>query len=119
MKVLICGGRDFDDKAAVERIIQRISEYNGKEVSLVISGGASGADHLAIAVAKEQGIPCAVMEAQWDKYGKAAGPIRNGWMLKHLNPDIVVAFPGGRGTQDMKNQTKAAGVKLLDLGSKK
>ena len=51
-----------------------------------------------------------VYEAQWDKYGKAAGAIRNQQMLDEGKPELVVAFPGGRGTEDMVNRAKKAGL---------
>ena len=47
--------------------------------------------------------------AQWAKYGKAAGPMRNQEMLDS-GIDLVVAFPGGRGTADMLDKARLAGV---------
>ncbi|MEM9912925.1 MAG: hypothetical protein AAF922_19365 [Pseudomonadota bacterium] len=46
--------------------------------------------------------------------GRAAGPIRNKEMLDEGCPDLVVAFPGGRGTANMVKQAQAAGVEVLD-----
>ncbi|HVM95122.1 MAG TPA: hypothetical protein VMT89_01980, partial [Candidatus Acidoferrales bacterium] len=48
--------------------------------------------------------------ADWRRNGRAAGPIRNQQMLTEGKPDLVVAFPGGRGTRDMVNKAKAANV---------
>jgi hypothetical protein len=53
--------------------------------------------------------------ADWDKYGKAAGPIRNKQMLDEGNPEKVIAFrfKNSRGTQNMINQAEKAGIKTI------
>jgi hypothetical protein len=53
--------------------------------------------------------------AQWDRYGEAAGPIRNAWMLEFGKPDLVVAFPGGRGTADMISKARKAGIEVCEV----
>lgn len=53
--------------------------------------------------------------ANWTRDGKAAGPIRNQRMIDEGKPDLVVAFPGGRGTADMVRRAKAAGVKVMEV----
>jgi len=50
--------------------------------------------------------------ADWSRHGKSAGPIRNRQMLIEGRPDIVVAFPGGKGTANMIKQAVEAGVKV-------
>lgn len=118
MRVLICGGRDYQDEKRVAQSLKNFQTYTGKTVTLIIAGGASGADFLATKVAKEQGIPWVEMPANWDKFGKAAGSMRNKAMLDLLKPDVVMAFPGGAGTRNMCIQAKAAKVSVLKLGSK-
>jgi len=54
-----------------------------------------------------------VFPADWETHGKAAGPIRNQRMLDEGRPDLVVAFPGGRGTSDMVARAKRAGVEVM------
>jgi hypothetical protein len=78
----------------------------------VIEGGALGADRLGRAWARTNGITVHTVEADWKRFGIAAGHIRNGVMLM-LIPDLVVAFHGGRGTANMIKQAKAAGVKVF------
>jgi UDP-N-acetylmuramoylalanine-D-glutamate ligase len=51
--------------------------------------------------------------ADWKTHGKAAGPKRNRQMLDDAKPDLVVAFPGGRGTDDMVNKAKSRGVPVV------
>ncbi len=52
--------------------------------------------------------------AEWSKYGRRAGPIRNKQMLDVGKPHLVVAFPGGAGTANMVKQAKAAGVPIIN-----
>lgn len=56
-------------------------------------------------------------EADWHTHGRAAGPIRNRRMIEEGKPDLVVAFPGGRGTANMVNQARAAGIEVREVES--
>ena len=105
MKVLVCGGRDFADP---EKLSKVLDQY--KDMTCLIQGGAKGADRLAKKWAELRGIPVITMEANWNYYAKSAGPIRNSWMLDYCEPDYVVMFPGGRGTQDMCEKAEARGL---------
>ena len=51
--------------------------------------------------------------ADWKKYGKSAGPLRNQRMIDEGKPDLVVAFPGGVGTADMISRAKAYNISVL------
>jgi hypothetical protein len=106
MRVLVCGGRDYEDRAALFAVMDGLRE----EISAVITGGAGGADRLAhIWACRNDAKPEKYM-AEWDRYGRAAGPIRNQRMIDEGKPDLVVAFPGGRGTSDMVRRATAAGI---------
>lgn len=83
--------------------------------TLIIEGGARGADRLARNYAKVMDIPCETYDAEWDKYGRGAGPIRNKRMLIEGKPDLVVAFPGGGGTANMIEQSRKAGIRVMEL----
>ena len=78
-------------------------------VTIIISGCARGADTLGIEWAEARGIEVGRFPADWDTHGRAAGPIRNQRMLDEGKPDLVVAFPGGRGTADMVRRARARG----------
>jgi hypothetical protein len=116
MRLLVCGSRHWTDKAAMERLLSTCQEWNlnGTRIDTVIEGEANGADKLAKAVATEMGIPVEPYPADWDRYGKAAGPIRNRQMLKHAKPDAVLAFhrniARSRGTLDMVNCAIRMGI---------
>jgi len=104
VRVLVCGGRGYRDSKTAWSVL------GSMDVELVIHGGASGADAIAGEWARFAGVPCLVFPASWLFYGKRAGPVRNAWMLKYGRPDLVLAFPGGPGTENMIQQAKAAGI---------
>lgn len=110
IRLLVCGGCDYADAAAVGAALDRVHRARG--VAVLIHGAARGADSLAADWARRRGIPAEAYPADWGTHGKAAGPKRNARMLAEGRPDGVVAFPGGRGTADMCRQAKAAGVKV-------
>lgn len=82
-------------------------------ITAVIEGGASGADMLGRCWAEMHHVKSVTVPADWATHGKAAGPIRNRRMLTDFKPDLVVAFPGGRGTANMIHQAERAGVRVL------
>lgn len=112
-RVLVCGGRDFTNVAYIWTMLDRL--HNEHHFTAMIQGGAEGADYLANEWAKTKPeIARHVCKADWKSHGKAAGPLRNARMLE-WKPDLVVAFPGGRGTADMILRAKAAGVSVVSI----
>jgi hypothetical protein len=109
-RVIVCGGRDFHRPSQVNMALDRMHAV--KQISCVIEGGASGADHLARRWAERNGVELLTFFAEWDGQGKAAGPLRNQRMIDEGKPDGIVAFPGGRGTADMVSRAEAAGLKV-------
>lgn len=109
MKILVCGGRNFKDRVTVFTALDFYA--NGAE--RIIHGNAPGADRLAEEWAEGRGIWCVAYSADWQKHGKAAGPLRNQMMLDMERPSLVVAFPGGRGTADMIARARKAGVTVI------
>lgn len=110
--VLVTGGRRFGPQSHVWETLDAL--YRRDPELCIVQGGASGADAHARRWAKARGVPCITMEAAWDALGKAAGAIRNGWMLEYVEVEYCVAFPGGYGTADMKRQCKERGVKVYE-----
>lgn len=110
MKTLVCGGRDFRDRDALFAALDAVHEKH--PIQILIHGAARGADSLAGQWADERGVLSAPVRALWEKHGrKAAGPIRNRGMLL-LQPDGVIALPGGSGTADMITVAREAGVRV-------
>lgn len=110
MRIIVCGGRDYHDKAALFRAMDKA--HSLKPITFLIQGGANGADFLGWTWGDERGVSCGSYNADWKKHGKAAGPIRNAEMISQGKPDGVIAFPGGAGTADMVRQAEAAGIKV-------
>lgn len=106
-RVLVCGGRDFDDYAFVASVLDFY------DPDTVIHGAARGADSLAHRWAQNRCVPVESYPANWHRDGKAAGPIRNVKMLAEGKPDVVIAFPGGKGTEHMVKIAKAKGIQVL------
>ncbi|HEY7823739.1 MAG TPA: DUF2493 domain-containing protein [Acidimicrobiia bacterium] len=114
-RVLVCGGRDYRDSARVRRVLDAVDRKY--PISVVIQGGARGADALAKGWAQANGVHWVEYRAEWDKHGRSAGHIRNAEMLNHGKPDYVVAFPGGAGTRGMIELAKKAGVPTWVVGT--
>ncbi len=114
MKILVCGGRDYSDQDKFISVIDKIVEKFGKDDIEFISGGADGADTMIIEYCQFHKIDYTVKFAKWNKYKKSAGPVRNKVMLD-LNPDLVIAFPGGNGTKNMIEISKKKNVKVYEV----
>lgn len=114
MRVIVCGGRDFDDVQAVWDGLDRIHNSEGR-ITALAHGGARGADYAAGIWAKSEPIPVYVFQARWKDEGRAAGPLRNQRMLDQFKPDVVIAFAGGRGTADMVRRAEAEGVRVISM----
>lgn len=113
MRVLVCGGRDYDD---LFRVYEELDKLNlDRKTDVIICGGARGADELAIVYAEDFYIETKVYYALWNKHGRSAGPIRNQRMLDEGKPDLVVAFPGGVGTADMVARSRKAGIEVREI----
>lgn len=144
MRVLICGGRDFAalerwPDGQVKRMgtaweqfgwgYQYLNELadsrfprteedefgNYLYAVTIISGCAKGADDLGEDWAVVNWAGLERYPADWDTHGKKAGILRNIQMLEEGKPDLVVAFPGGRGTDHMINIAKKAGVEVIEV----
>lgn len=112
-RVLVCGGRGYSDRQKVGRVL---GEENAKcPIDLIITGGAPGADTLASKWAEWYGFNQVIVPANWQKHGKAAGPIRNKLMLDLLEPTVIIAFPGGVGTKNMIAQAQAQGLRVIEV----
>jgi hypothetical protein len=96
--VLVTGGRDYKDSEVVKRTL------DAAQPKVLIQGEAQGADRLALWWARANNIHCAQVQAYWQVFG-SKGPKNAGYMrnqaMADMNPGLVVAFPGGSGTEDM------------------
>jgi hypothetical protein len=101
-KVLVTGGRDYADSEALWRVLSEIKP------TVIIHGGARGADTLAGEWAEWAGVPTIVVEPKW-LLGPIAGHLRNLRMLD-LKPDLVVACPGEDGTRHCTTNALLRGI---------
>lgn len=121
-RVLVCGGRDYGTRVTeegytvintteVENLNTTLDSLKTEFTDLVIiQGEARGADTLAKDWALRNKVMTLSFPANWKQYGKSAGYRRNTQMLEEGKPDIVIAFPGGRGTEMMCEIAETAGI---------
>lgn len=124
MRILVCGGRDYQDRSAVWRWLDSNTPRtepdehgNDMPANVTIIHGAcpTGADRWADEWAVCNWTGLAEFPADWKKYGRSAGPRRNQQMLDEGKPDVVAAFPGGAGTASMKSLARRAGIKVVEV----
>lgn len=111
-RVIIAGGRDFTDYSMLSDTMDRLLSNKAGDSILIVCGKARGADALGEQYAKEHNYPVHYFPAEWDKYGRAAGHIRNEEMAK--NADALVAFWDGssRGTKNMIETARRYGLDI-------
>lgn len=138
LRVLVFGGRNFGHdngrnanwQREQEQVFKALAELHARRViSCVITGGATGADACARAWALRHGVPSEEYRADWKDltapgalvrhgrfgpYNAMAGPQRNQRMIDEGKPHCGVAFPGGRGTEDMRSRLDAAGIPVWE-----
>lgn len=109
MKVLCCGSRTWTDLATIIKAFEDLLKEG--PIERIIQGGAIGADHWCALEATRRGIKVFEFPAEWNKYGRSAGYVRNKQMLDE-KPDIVLAFQVGKspGTQNMIEISKKKGI---------
>ena len=111
MKVAVCGGRYYSDQEYLFAVLDKVHE--SYSITTIMHGGAKGADTLVGMWARSRHIGVIkCYEALWNKYGRFAGPMRNRLMLED-SPDLVIAFPGGAGTENMINQAQKHKIPVM------
>lgn len=114
MRVLVTGDRNYEDYAMIHVEMRKLREQ--ADHITIIHGGARGADQMAAAIAIVLGYKIKSYPAQWNTYGKRAGPIRNQLMLDQ-RPDLVLAFHKNlgesKGTKDMVMRALRAGIPVI------
>jgi len=107
MKVAVIGSRTFNDYEEVKRTLSLIN------ITELISGGAKGADSLGERYADENNIQKKIFLPDWERFGKAAGMIRNTDIIE--NAEFIIAFWNGtsKGTLDSMNKATKLNKKIL------
>ena len=126
MKILVCGSRDWSNRRVIKQALLKLP----KEGTIIVHGGATGADSIADDIARKAGFEVRVYpvtEEDWAEHGKSAGPRRNSHMIRMEHSDkqgvpinLVLAFTPNldrsRGTKDMVQKARKAGIKVEVIG---
>ena len=109
MRLLVTGGRDYADRAHVWATLDAI--HAAAPITVLVHGACpAGADRHAAEWATVRDVQQEPHPADWRRFGRAAGPVRNQEMADD-GADVFVAFEGGTGTADMIRRAEAAGIR--------
>lgn len=103
MRVIIAGSRNITDYGLLLDILDKSGVY----FSEIVSGGARGVDALGERFAIANEIPLVIFPANWDRYGRAAGPVRNTQMSDYADALVAIRKDYSRGTTDMIKKATA------------
>lgn len=116
-RIIVCGSRSWNDR---ERIREVLAEYMPDDwridLPTIVHGDCRGADKQAEDVATRAGFWVEAHPADWERHGKAAGPIRNREMAS-LGADLCIAFGDGRGTHNMMDEAQRLGIPVRWVGA--
>jgi hypothetical protein len=128
MRAIVAGGRHEFDGPWVWAELDRIDAE--RRIDVVIEGGqrewrydpairarrmVGGVDYHASTWGEAHQRPVVRVKADWDRFGKGAGPIRNRIMLERHAPDVLIAFPGGTGTADITRRARHRGIEVITV----
>ena len=119
LTIIVCGSRDMmyhKDPFYREQIFSALDMYHKIcPIQFLAEGGQTGIDTAAREWAQKNGVPGKSFFADWTQYGRSAGPIRNKKMLTEIQPNLVVAFPGGIGTASMKALARSIKCPVVEI----
>ena len=115
MRVCVTGGRKLPNRKLIQATLDEI--HNASPISELIHGNYGKADLAARDWAIDRGVKQTPFDAEWTRFGAAAGPMRNQRMIAS-HPDLVVAFPGGPGTRDCTRKARAAGIEVKEISDR-
>ena len=111
-RVIVAGSRRFTDYARMCADLDYLLSARLPDVEIV-SGGAPGADALGERYARQHGLSCRIVRANWRTYGRAAGPLRNVAMATMADAAIVYWCPGSRGSASMVRAAQQRGLRCV------
>lgn len=109
MKTIIAGSRTISDLSVINIAVQA----SGFHISVVVEGEAKGVDSLAKLWAEANGIPVTEFKADWRRFGRGAGPIRNEQMAKFADGLIAIWDGQSPGTKNMIALGEELGLKVF------
>ena len=115
MRVLVCGSRQWSNRATIRSWLTKLKDFG---YDTLVEGEAVGADSIAREEGEALGLTILSFPANWAKFGRAAGYIRNSQMLLEGQPNLVIYFSlnleASKGTKNMVEQATKAGVPVID-----
>jgi hypothetical protein len=110
-RVLVTGSRTWTDWASLSTALSDLRVEHGRCLVVVHGACSEGADHLADLWARSTGTRVQRFPANWIRYGRAAGPIRNAAMV-NTRPNLCLAFVRNQspGTTDCVDRVHAVGI---------
>lgn len=119
LRILVCGGRHFADYDLLEETINGVIAESGWEDIEIVSGHCAGADRLGELYAEKHNAQAKIFPAEWEKYGKRAGPMRNKQMVDYISGfenKIVIAFVSAKtkGTRNTIALAKKANIRVIE-----
>ena len=113
MKIIIAGSRKFNDYALLKKTLDEILiDDDNYEI---VSGCCSGADKLGERYAVEKGFRVKHFPADWDKFGKAAGPIRNALMADYADGLVLFWDGTSKGSKNMLENARKRGLEIKEV----
>jgi hypothetical protein len=129
MKLIIAGGREVEVSCVFIHEILKVFNLNPREI---VSGGARGIDRcgeqyvkyyndlnpspiLSISSKTSHQLGLTIFEADWEQYGKAAGPIRNGEMAQYADALLLIWDGESKGSANMKFQMEQAKKPIYEV----
>lgn len=111
--VWVAGGRDYRNNQRIYYVLDCYRDLHG--IRRIVTGAAEGADRLAEDWARSREVPYVGIPARWRAAGEGAGPQRNEQIAAEEKPDVLLAFPGGRGTQSAVEAAERHGIPVYRI----
>lgn len=118
MRMIVTGSRYWSDVTAVaQAMAEHVDVSSPPSQSTLVVGDATGADEIAAKIADQWGMTVERHFANWERYGKVAGPRRN-WEMVDSGADVCLAFPMGEslGTRGCMEMARIAGIPVFNYG---
>lgn len=117
IRIIVAGSRTLTNHRLVEDFLLNFAMNIGVKLSevVIVSGGAKGVDSLGEAIARRHGIELKIFNANWNKYGKSAGPIRNKDMAEYSTHLLLIWDGKSKGSANMKKQAERFNLPISEV----
>ena len=112
MKLIIAGSRTIKP---TKKFIEFLIKHFDIKPNVIINGDAKGVDKSGESWAISKGIKVKTMKANWEKYGKLAGHIRNKRMAKYGDALLLIWDGNSKGSKNMKSLAIENRLKIYEI----